>query len=149
MIRKAVGAIVTYRDKFLVVHKKKINAGAKKESIKSECDFVKGGVEPTDSSLEQAMLRELAEETGSSNFRLIKRFNEKICFDFPVHIQQKIGFTNQETTMFHFAYIGEIATLKPMDEEISDITFLNEEELLKTLTHEDTREFFINNFDFC
>lgn len=141
MIRRAVGAIVSYGQQYLIVHKVKINAEGGKKDIQGEWDFVKGGVEGNE-DLKQAMLRELEEETGSTNYKFIKQFDEKICFEFPSDLRNKIGFDRQETTMFHFEYVGDPNGLKPTDNEIDEITFIEEGEMLKRLTHIDTKKFF-------
>ncbi|MBW8350371.1 NUDIX hydrolase [Bacillus sp. IITD106] len=141
MIRRAVGAIVTYNQQFLIVHKVKITTGGGKEDAQGEWDFVKGGVEDNE-ELKQAMVRELEEETGSANYKFIKQFDEKICFEFPSDLKNKIGFDRQETTMFHFEYVGDPNGLNPTDNEIDEITFIEKGEMLKRLTHIDTKEFF-------
>ncbi|MBS4196521.1 NUDIX hydrolase [Lederbergia citri] len=141
MIRRAVGAIVTYGQQFLIIHKVKINTGGRKVDIKGEWDFVKGGVEDNE-DLKQAILRELEEETGSTNYKFIKQFDEKICFEFPSNLRNKIGFDRQETTLFHFEYVSDPRCLKPLDNEIEEIMFVEKEEVLKKLTHMDTKEFF-------
>ncbi|MCJ8007345.1 NUDIX hydrolase [Lederbergia wuyishanensis] len=145
MIRRAVGAIVSYGPRFLLVHKVKINAIGGKENIQGELDFVKGGVEDNE-DLKMAMLRELEEETGSSSYALIKQFEEKICFEFPPDLRTKIGYDRQETTMFHFEYVGDPSSLKPLDNEIDEIMFVEIEDVLKKLTHSDTRKFFEKYF---
>lgn len=48
MIRKAVGAIVSYGEKFILVHKVNINTILGKEKVKGEWDFIKGGVKEKD-----------------------------------------------------------------------------------------------------
>jgi len=145
LIRRAVGAIVSYGPRFLLVHKVKINAEGGKENIQGEWDFVKGGVEDNE-NLKIAMLRELEEETGSSNYDFIKQFEEKICFDFPPNLREKIRYDGQETTMFHFEYVGDPSSLKPLDNEIDEIMFVKKEDVLKNLTHTDTRKFFDKYF---
>lgn len=145
MIRRAVGAIVTYGKQFLIIHKVKINTSGGKEDIKGEWDFVKGGVNENE-DLQKAMLRELEEETGSKSYKCIKQFNEKISFDFPPNLRTKIGYDRQEMTMFHFEYVGDPNGLKPQDNEIDEMMFVEKEAILKKLTHFDTIKFFQNNF---
>ncbi|MCH1626434.1 NUDIX domain-containing protein [Ferdinandcohnia quinoae] len=142
MIRKAVGAIVFQNDRFLIVYKGKINTLNGKEMISGEWDFIKGGVEVSDQSEEHSLFRELKEETGSTHYKVIKQFDEKIVFEFPAEIKSKIGYESQETTMFLVEYFGEIDGLNPLDSEISELQFLNKEEIYRQLTHLETKEFF-------
>ncbi|WP_449537659.1 NUDIX hydrolase [Ferdinandcohnia sp. Marseille-Q9671] len=143
MIRHAVGAIVYKEDSYLLVHKTKIHTRAGQERIAGEWDIVKGGCEAYDSSLHVTILRELTEETGSSQYKIIEQFDEKICFEFPTEIQKKIGFERQETTVFLVEFLGDVHALTPRDEEISDIQFVTKEQAIQTLTHDDTRMFFM------
>jgi putative (di)nucleoside polyphosphate hydrolase len=77
-IRKAVGAVVFQNDEYLLVHKVKSING--KANIAGHWDFPKGGVEESDRDFEAAIIRELKEETGSDNYRIINKFDKKICF---------------------------------------------------------------------
>ncbi|WP_026907270.1 NUDIX hydrolase [Paucisalibacillus globulus] len=146
MIRKAVGAIVYQGDKLLIVHKTNINTGKGKQTIEGEWDFVKGGVEEEDQDLQHSILRELQEETGSIEFKIIKVLKEKICFDFPDKISNQIGFKSQETTMFLVKFFGDINSLRSIDSEISQIIFLDMDEAAEILTHRDTVNYFIKNY---
>ena len=142
MIRKAVGAIVFQHNKYLIVNKTKINTIEGKEDILGEWDFVKGGIKEEDNDLRSSILRELKEETGSSEFNIIKQYNDKICFDFPEEIKVKIGYEKQEIIMFLIEFFGDPQKLAPLDNEICTMKFLEKEELLKSLTHTETKTFF-------
>lgn len=117
MIRMAVGAVIQKGDELLLVHKVKGAQG----KIKGTWDFPKGGVEPQDESIEAALLRELEEETGSTNFTITKPFKDRIAFWFDPITQKKLGFQGQETTMFLVEYAGDGTDLKPQDDEIDGI----------------------------
>ncbi|WP_026021775.1 NUDIX hydrolase [Bacillus timonensis] len=143
MIRQAVGAIVMKDNQFLLAHKTKINTLTGSEKIKGEWDFIKGGIEDSDESVQHAMLRELKEETGCTDFLIKKQFPDQICFEFPE--KMKIGYERQETTMFLVEFTGVIADLLPIDEEIAELQFFAREEVIDKLTHEDTKSFFIKN----
>lgn len=143
--RKAIGAIVTQENRFLIVRKVAINTKAGKEYQSGSWDFVKGGVEVEDETLVASMRRELLEETGSVAYTLKKRFHDTISFTFPQKIQTKIGYHHQVTTMFHFEYIGDGHDLQPNDKEIDQITFVSEQSLLHLLEHEESKAFFIRN----
>src|SRR4051794_2731537 len=98
-----------------------------------------------DQSPRHAILRELKEETGSNDFLIIKEFEEKICFNFPKKVKIKIGYDRQETTMFLVEFKGSVNDLSPVDEEIADLQFLTQHEVMDKLTHQDTRNFFLKN----
>ncbi|WP_404432492.1 NUDIX domain-containing protein [Sutcliffiella horikoshii] len=141
-VRKAVGAIVTIGEEYALILKTKIHTSEGKKEIEGEWDFIKGGVEEEDSSLEEAILRELEEETGMKAFLVKKKFEEKISFKFPQGVAEKIGYHSQETTMFLVEYRGENKDWLPQDDEVSEIGFFKNEELLRKLAHEETREYF-------
>lgn len=143
MIRKAVGAIVYQKDKFLVVHKTNINTIDGKQNIQGEWDFVKGKVEKSDKDYEDALLRELQEETGSMEYKIIKEFDQKIQFDFPDELKEKIGYDKQVTTMFLVEFMGEFNSLISQDNEINNIAFLDPSHVVEILTHQETRDYFI------
>ncbi len=141
-IRQAVGAIVAMGEEYALVLKTKINTTEGKKEIAGEWDFIKGGVEKSDSSLQEAILRELKEETGMDSYSVKREFEEKIRFDFPEEVAKRIGFHSQETTMFLVEYKGTITDWKPLDDEVSDIGFFKKEEVLRKLSHEETMQYF-------
>ncbi len=140
-IRKAVGAVVFQNNEYLLIHK--VRSSNNNEYIVGHWDFPKGGVEELDGDLESAVLRELKEETGSANYRIINRFEVKICFSFPkVH-----KYDSQETVMFYVEYLGNREELKPQDEEIDIVKFVSKDELMEVLCHEETHKFLSEVFD--
>ncbi|WP_053365729.1 NUDIX domain-containing protein [Bacillus sp. FJAT-27245] len=143
MIRRAVGAIVFQGNKFLIVKKTKINTLEGKQTIKGEWDFIKGGVEKNDKDLYDALIRELQEETGSKEYKVVKELDEKIRFDFSDKIKVNIGYDKQETTMFLVEFLGDINSLSPNDNEISNIKFIEKDKLVGILTHQDTKDYFL------
>lgn len=143
---KAVGAIVIKDNLFLLVHKiKMMNSLKGPEKIKPRWDFPKGGVKDTDINLEHAIIRELKEETGSMQYKIIKRFREKIIFEFPKDIQDKIGFKNQEVTMFLIEFFGDKDSLRSQNEEIDGIKFVSRKEIKDIIVFKDFKDFFKRN----
>lgn len=146
MIRKAVGAIVFHGTDFLIVHKvKRSSLKNSNDSFKGEWDFPKGGIESGE-DLSTALLRELEEETGSTNYQIKKQLDEKVCFAFDQDFSNKTGFIKQETTVFIVEYTGDKLDLLPKDDEIDCIEFLGMDEVLKRLTHKETKDYFIKYF---
>jgi 8-oxo-dGTP pyrophosphatase MutT (NUDIX family) len=102
-------------------------------------------VKEVDASLEQALFRELVEETGSTRYRILHQFKEKISFTFLSGDQLKLGFMGQETTMFLVAYEGDGTDLQPQDEEIDQVSFVPRARLLETLGHFESRRFYVRH----
>lgn len=115
-------------------------------AIKGEWDFPKGGIKPDETNPAKAILRELKEETGSIQYRIISQFNDKLCFPFPLAVRKRSGFERQETTMFLVEYIGNRQDLQPQDEEIDKLQFFSRKEVVEKLCHTETRQFFQKYF---
>lgn len=145
-IRKAVGAIVKQKNSFLLVHKiKMMNALNGPEKIKPRWDFPKGGVKKSDLNLERAILRELKEETGSDKYKILKQLDEKIVFEFPKDLKDKLGYHSQEITMFFVEFLGDIDKLKSQDDEIDDIGFFSKDQVNSKISFQDSKDFFNRN----
>lgn len=138
--RLAVGAVIMQCSQVLLVHKVKVMTEEQvNDKVNGTWDFPKGGVEESDVNLEEALLRELEEETGSKAYRIIKRYNETIDFKFP----KGYKYESQKTIMYHVIYTGDRSDIKAKDEEIDDIKFVEYKDVLNTLELEETKSFFI------
>ncbi|QAA30528.1 NUDIX hydrolase [Clostridium manihotivorum] len=140
-IRKAVGAVIVQDNEYLLIHKAR-NSDSNKV-INGYWDFPKGGVEASDKDLEAAIMRELKEETGSANYKIINRFDRKICFSFP----KSYKYEKQETTMFYVEYYGNREDLEPQDEEIDEVKFFSKEQLMSSISLYETQKFLSEVFD--
>lgn len=140
--RKAVGAVVESNNEYLIVHKVKINDG--KTRISGSWDLVKGGVFPYETKRE-ALSRELMEETGLSNYKIIKEFDEKIVFKFPDSLTDLIGYDLQETTVFH-VYIKNKSEIQLNDPEIDAFKFVTKSELCKIINKKETSAFILKHY---
>ncbi|WP_063847511.1 histidine phosphatase family protein [Bacillus sp. FJAT-28004] len=136
-VRKAVGAIAYQGNKVILVHRV-LNTFGKDSGV---WDFPKGGCEEGDLSLEDAVLRELLEETGTDKYIIKQELSEKITFNFKEEIKKKIGFKRQETTMFLVEFIGKPDDLKPCGHEIDEIMLVESGSLLNKLTHHETASY--------
>jgi putative (di)nucleoside polyphosphate hydrolase len=103
-------------------------------------DFPKGGVSAEDSNLQTALVRELQEETGSSQYRIVHEFTEKIVFVFPENHGSR--YTEQETSMFLVEYCGDGTDLQPQDEEIDAVAFFPPEEIFERVPFPESKTFF-------
>ena len=145
MIRRAVGAIVYKGNKFLIVGKVKLmDMPGGPTSVPLAWYIPGGGVKDSDETNEYAIMRELKEETGSQNFKIIKVFDKRLCFNFPLEIQEKSGFNAQETVMFLVEYTGTGIDLIPHDEEIDRVEFVTATEFFRRIFVEETKEYFQN-----
>jgi broad specificity phosphatase PhoE/8-oxo-dGTP pyrophosphatase MutT (NUDIX family) len=136
-VRKAVGAIAYQGNRFILVHK----VSNTPSGVSGIWDFPKGGVEEDDVCLENAVLRELLEETGSDQYIIKEELPEKITFEFDDELRKRIGYDRQETRMFLVEFLGNPADLKPRDNEIDEVTLVEVEYLLSKLSHAETAEY--------
>lgn len=144
MIRRAIGAIIYKKNKFLLVHKTKIKNTLNGEPINiSEWDILKGGVNKNEKN-EIALKRELLEELGTSNFKIKHTFTEKIEFNFSKELSKQLGYKKQSTTIFLVEFLGEINEIQPKDIEISETILVDSEAIYEYLTHFETINFFKN-----
>jgi putative (di)nucleoside polyphosphate hydrolase len=93
---------------------------------------------------EQALRRELWEETGSEQFVIHSQFEQKICFEFDAVVREKLGLERQETTMFLVEYVGDGSDLAPQDDEIDEVRWFGVDEISDMLFPE-ARAFFERN----
>lgn len=138
-IRNAVGAIITQNNEILLIHKVKLmDVLGEPQAIQGTWDFPKGGVLSLDTTLEEALMRELKEETGSTQYKIEKRFAETINFSF----LKGHKYEAQETVMYHVVYTGDRSDIKIQDDEIDDIMFVKYDNVLDIITLDETKEFF-------
>ncbi len=142
MIRRAVGAIVYRGDKFLLVGKVKLmDMPGGPVDVPLAWYIPGGGIKECDGSSLDAIKRELREETGSDRFEIVRELEEKLCFIFPLHIQERTEFESQETIMFLVKYTGDGQDLIPLDDEIEKVMFATKEEALRLVSVEETRDY--------
>ncbi len=145
MIRKAVGAIVYQGHRYLIVGKVKIMDLPNGPMDTPLAWYIPGGgLIETDKSMLEAIKRELLEETGSQEFKIIKELEDRLCFTFPSDIRDRTGFDRQETVMFLVEYTGTGNDLVPNDDEIDRVEFVEREELFQRIIVEETKEYLRN-----
>lgn len=138
-VRKAVGAIIVCKGKpnQIVAVKKVTREDISKDEKIEEIDIPKGGIKLGETP-EQAIWRELYEELGTKNIRILKKLPFGISFKFPK--KENAKYSSQETTLFFVEYLGNPSELKPKTNEISEIFFTPIQTTQKILTFKETRE---------
>jgi 8-oxo-dGTP pyrophosphatase MutT (NUDIX family) len=116
---ESVGAVVFHKDKFLVLRYGKGHWG-----------FVKGHIEE-DETKEQTVMRELKEETGITNAKIIPGFNEVIGYYF-----RRKGVVSKKVTFF---LIKSNTSNVRISYEHSEYAWLEFEKALHKLTFESTK----------
>lgn len=125
-IRQDVMGIITFENKLLLVKQRKANYW----------NFPKGGVN-TNESNEDALKRELFEETGLTNIKILKEIKQTLYFDLPLELQKETGFKGK---LCHIFLIESKTKKINLDYELSDFKWVKKEELFKMLDYENLKD---------
>lgn len=122
--RKGVNAFVrNKKGKFLVVQKIIYDD--------DQWDNPGGGIEKGETE-ENAILRELEEELGSSKFKIVKRLRAVLKYEFPDEIMNSLKygeyFRGQIKTQFLVEFFGENDELSIQADELKNIKWITPEE---------------------
>jgi putative (di)nucleoside polyphosphate hydrolase len=140
-VRRAAGAIVLQGEACLLVRKVKVTSHpGGPRPVAPTWVFPMGGIAGEETAI-QAALRELREETGSDQFRVVHLFDEPIGFDLDP-ASTAAGYVWQETTMVLMELLGDPGALAPRDEEIDAARFFPIDRIPAILTHRESRDFF-------
>ena len=124
-MRKAVGAVVVCKGYLLLVRKVLLSHALPGPlPIPPEWGIPRGGVQEGDASLEAALMRELAEETGSDAYRIIRRLPRPLVQHFDRAPYTALPFRGQETAVYLAEYLGNPGGLAPQDAEIDRVLFV-------------------------
>lgn len=123
----------------LIIDKNKNILIIQKNSFKpNEWDFPGGGIDNNENA-EETILRELKEELGSKNFRILKMDKNIDKYNWPEEYilwrQEKFGktFRGQERKRFLVEYLGNKKEIKIEEEEIRKYKWVKIKELEKYL----------------
>ena len=146
-VRKAVGAIIRCPNEgngYLLIQKELVSdtTDGKPHKMEPFWDLLKGGVMGSDSSDDYALERELKEELGITNFRIIRPIDERLYFDFEASLRKRIGFVGQITTIYLVEFSGYRSDVRIDRREIVNFDIVNYEEAIKLLEYPETKEFF-------
>jgi len=70
-----------------------------------------GGIEEGEKK-EDALLRELEEEIGTTSLEIIDKMDESIKYKFPFYLKEKYGFPGQEQTYFLVYFSGDDSEIR-------------------------------------
>ena len=98
--------------------------------------FPQGGIDEGESA-EEALFRELEEEIGTRDVKIICEYPEWISYDFPPHVAKKMKPFAGQTQRYYLVQLNESAEID-LDTEIpefSDHKFVDFSELSKYIAH--------------
>lgn len=129
--RQSTAAIVENSDgEFLLVQKKNYQS--------SERDIPGGGIEEGETARE-AVLRELLEETGSTEYEIVQESKKDDIYEWPQDvIRRKFNekghtWRGQQRKQFYVRYTGSEKNLKPQDDELKLVEWVSPNELAERL----------------
>lgn len=97
-LRDNVAAIIINKDKKILM--------CEHIWIDNAWQFPQGGVEENE-TVEIAILRELKEEIGTTNLKIISKIDEKIIYKFPFYLKDKYKLDGNEQTFFLIYFYGD------------------------------------------
>jgi len=126
--RKNVASIVFKKDLFLLVQLK----GWPENFWK----FPQGGIEEEEPE-EKAVLRELKEELGAENFKIIAKSITTNQYDWPLDSVKKAGYRwrGQIQRFFLVEFLGEESEIKINKNEVQAFKWVSREELFGQIDH--------------
>lgn len=109
---------------------------AERSDAPGQWQLPQGGVDPGESP-EQALRREMAEELGTDQFRILARGERPICYDFPPDLQAGIAkrFRGQKQQWFHVAFAeGARPDLeRAEDDEFRDVAWVPVQDVVEAI----------------
>jgi putative (di)nucleoside polyphosphate hydrolase len=134
-VLKSVCAIVVRRGdelQFLLLHRKLHWSG---------WEFAKGALEAEESD-EQAVMRELAEETGSDLYRIIRKVPYTVEYEYDEEHQRRIRgrFSGVSQSVFLVEFLGD--KIEPNGVEHDGFTWVTAEKVESLLKWEDQKKAF-------
>ena len=112
------------RNKFLLINNRMIE----RHAGEPHWQFVQGGIDPGETA-EEAMLRELEEETGTMNYHILKK-STITDYAYPGGLRSR--YSRKVFTLFYVELTGENKELVPTDES-SGYLWVSKQELLRSL----------------
>jgi len=101
--RENVAAIIINKDKKILM--------CEHIWIDDAWQLPQGGVEDKENE-EDAILRELNEEIGTTNLKIISKMDKKLKYKFPYYLKEKYGFSGQIQRFFLIEFTGEDSEIR-------------------------------------
>lgn len=95
--------------------------------------FVQGGIESEETN-EEAISREIKEETGIKDFKIIKKLSGTHKWDWVPELQKRKGFRGQQQS-FMFVNVEPNQKIKLQKEELEDYKWVLPEEIKKFIKY--------------
>ncbi|MDD3397963.1 MAG: NUDIX domain-containing protein [Clostridia bacterium] len=125
-IRQNVMAIIIHENKLLLVKQRRANYW----------NFPKGGVK-TGETQEIALEREILEETGLKNLKVLKKSKYSLYYDLPKDLQQETGFKGKHCSIFILVSDNGNVVI---EDELSDYKWVKQEDFGKLLNYENLKQ---------
>ena len=116
-------------------HKKDVFI-AERSDLNDIWQFPQGGIDEGESA-EEALFRELEEEIGTCDVKIICEYPEWISYDFPLHVAKKMKPFAGQKQRYYLVQLNETAEINLETEipEFSDYKFVDFEELSGHMAH--------------
>lgn len=132
-LRQAISAVVFKEDKFLMVAGKDWPEGA-------WC-FPQGGINLGETHFE-TVVRELKEELGTDNFRILSKSKIDHMYLFPDKIREKKGCEGQFQTIWFVEFLGEFNDIVMDSEELSKYAWFEKDKIIENMMYKEQKEVF-------
>ncbi|MBU2575677.1 WecB/TagA/CpsF family glycosyltransferase [Patescibacteria group bacterium] len=103
----------------------------RKETKKDHWQIPQGGIDQGE-DIEKALLREVKEETGTSDVEIIGMHPDYHVYDWPEWHQLNGGYKGQKQTIFYLKYNGNGSDIKVDQREIDDFTWIYIDDVVET-----------------
>jgi putative (di)nucleoside polyphosphate hydrolase len=123
-LRQAISAVIFKKDKFLMMSGTDWPEGS--------WAFPQGGIEFGETHI-QAVERELQEELGTSNFKILGKSIIEHTYLFPEKIKEKRGCEGQYQTIWFVEFKGEENEIIPDKDELMECSWFDQEEILSNM----------------
>ncbi len=140
-IRRAVGAIVTCQENYLLVHTvQSMDDPSAPGTISSGWNPPIGELLHPDEPPRTGLLQILREKTGSQFYTILREFEESVVVGRTR--DRSPSSSGWETRMYLVEYTGDGADLTPLDKEIDQVRLFTSKGALERISCEGTKSFF-------